>query len=366
MDFRSLFRPGILNTRPYEPGKPVSDVQRELGLSSIVKLASNENPEGPLPAVIAAVTAAAAGVNRYPDGSCFELTHALAGMLDVDPKALILGNGSNEILDMLIRALVTPGENVVYSTKSFVVYPLTTQIHFECGRPVEIGSNFRYDLPAMAAACDEKTKLLIVCNPNNPSGTYNTRDEFEALLDSVPRHVIVVVDEAYYEYVVAEDYPQTLPMLAEHPNLVLLRTFSKIHSLAGLRVGYGVGHPDLIGELHKTREPFNVNMLAQVAAIACIGEADAVAVRARHNREWLEELDSGLRELGLETVPSQTNFILVPCPGRAAELTRALLLLGVIVRPMRGFGFGDDAIRISVGLPDENRRCLAALKEILE
>lgn len=366
MDFRSLFRDGILNTRPYEPGKPVSEVQRELGLDSIVKLASNENPEGPLPSVVEAIGRAAAEVNRYPDGAAYYLIQALAGKLGVEPRSLILGNGSNEILDMLIRALVSPGENVVYSTKSFVVYPLTTQIHFECGRPVELAADYRYDLAAMADAVDEKTKLIIVCNPNNPTGTYNTAAEFAEMMRRVPERTVVVVDEAYYEYVVADDYPQALPMLADHPNLVVLRTFSKIHSLAGLRLGYGIGHPGLIGELQKTREPFNVNAVAQAAALACLEEDAAIAERARHNRIWLEELDAGLREMGLETVPSQTNFILVPCPGRAGELSGALLQKGVIVRPMRGFGFGDDAIRISVGLPEENRRCLAALKEILE
>ncbi len=366
MDFRTLFRPGILKTRPYQPGKPVSEVQRELGLESIVKLASNENPEGPLPAVVSAVVAAASGMNRYPDGSAYAVVHAIAEHLDVAPETIILGNGSNEIVDMMIRALVSPGENVVFSEKSFVVYPLTTTIHFECGKPVPLGADYKYDLQAMADAVDQRTKMMIVCNPNNPTGTYNTAAEFAALLDRVPGNVIVVVDEAYYEYVVADDYPQTLAMMAEHPNLVVLRTFSKIHSLAGLRVGYGIGHPELIGELHKTREPFNVNSLAQAAVLACLQDDGAVAERARNNRLWLEELDAGLKELGLDPVPSQTNFILVPCPGRAGALTQELLQRGVIVRPMGGFGFGDDAIRISVGLPEENRRCLKALKEILE
>ncbi|MCB1182935.1 histidinol-phosphate transaminase [bacterium] len=366
LDFQSLLRPGILRTRPYSPGKPIEEVQRELGLDSVVKLASNENPEGPLPAVLAAIADAAREINRYPDAACFRLTARLADHLGVDPAGLIFGNGSNEVIDMLIRALVSPGENVVYSEHSFIVYALTTQVHFECGVAVPLGADDRHDLPAMAAAVDERTKLVIVCNPNNPTGTYNTAAELRAFLAAVPDHVIVALDEAYYEYVTADDYPRTVPMLAAHPNLVILRTFSKIHSLAGLRVGYGVGHPDLVGELHKTREPFNVNMLSQAAAIACLDHWDEVAGRRDRNRAELDRMVAGLEALGLQTVPSQTNFVLVRGDVNAGELATRLLQMGVIVRPMHAFGLGDGAMRISIGLPDENTRCLAALEEILD
>ena len=365
MDFPSLFRPGILGTKPYSPGKPVEEVQRELGLSEVVKLASNENPEGPLPEVVEAICRAARGVNRYPDAACHCLTQKLAAHLAVAPGSLIFGNGSNEVIDILIRALVSPGENVVFSHHSFIVYALTTAVHFECGRPVPLGQGDKHDLPAMAAAVDGKTKLVIVCNPNNPTGTYNTASEFNAFLERIPPQVIVAVDEAYYEYVTAGDYPQTLALLPRQPNLVILRTFSKIHSLAGMRVGYGVGHPDLIGELHKTREPFNVNMLSQAAAIACLEHWDQVAGRAARNRQQLDWLSAELGALGLEVVPSQTNFVLVRCPGNAGKLTQELLHKGVIVRPMHAFGLGEGALRISVGLPQENRKCIAALKEIM-
>ncbi len=365
MDFSSLFRPGIRSTKPYTPGKPVAEVQRELGLDRVIKLASNENPEGPLPAVIDAVQKAALEINRYPDAACFNLTATLAGHLDVAPESLIFGNGSNEVIDMLIRALVSPGQNVVYSHHSFIVYALTTSVHFECGRPVPLTTDDKHDLQAMADMVDQETKLVIVCNPNNPTGTYNTAQEFDAFLDRIPENVIVGVDEAYYEYVTASDYPQTLPMMKKHPNLVLLRTFSKIHSLAGLRVGYGVGHPDLIGELQKTREPFNVNMLSQAAAIACIENWHEVEGRVRRNREQLDWMAAQLASLGLEVVPSQTNFILVRCDGDAGKLTNDLLQKGVIVRPMHAFGLGEGALRISIGLPEENQICLTALKEIL-
>ncbi len=365
MDFVSLFRPGIRAARRYVPGRPIEEVRRELGLQHVVKLASNENPEEPLPAVLEAIQHAARGVNRYPDGSSYYLSHALAAHLGVTPAHLILGNGSNEVVDVLIRALVSPGENVVYSQQSFIVYPLTTGVHFECGRGVSMGPDDRHDLPAMAAAVDERTKLIIVCNPNNPTGTYNTHAEFRALLETVPERVIVAVDEAYYEYVVAPDYPQTLPMLAEHPNLLILRTFSKIHSLAGLRLGYGIGHPGLIGELHKTREPFNVNSLAQAAALACLANLEVVESRRVRNRERLEWLAARLTDLGLEVLPSQTNFLFVRYSESLGELPQRLLQKGVIVRPMSSFGVAGGAMRVSVGLETENRRCVEALEEIL-
>ena len=366
MDFASLFRPGIRAARPYTPGKPIEEVQRELGLDSVIKLASNENPEGPLPVVLEAITAAVQDINRYPDATCHHLTRKLAAHLDVDRSRLLLGNGSNEVIDILIRALVSPGENVVYSEGSFIVYGLTTRAHFECGRTVPLRTDDTHDLVAMAGAVDAQTKLVIVCNPNNPTGTYNNSEEFRTFLAALPPQVVVAVDEAYYEYVVAEDYPQTLALLTDHPGLVVLRTFSKIHSLAGLRVGYAVGHPELIGELHKTREPFNVNLIAQAAGIACLEHWHEVAGRRDRNRAELERMSRAFAELGLEVVPSQTNFILVRCAGDAGQLTQDLLHKGVIVRPMTAWGLDARALRISVGLPEENTRCLLALKEILD
>jgi histidinol-phosphate aminotransferase len=365
VEFQSLFRPGILKTRPYVAGRPIEEVQRELGLDDVIKLASNENPEGPIPEVAEAIHAAVADVNRYPDSSCFTLTQALAKHLGVAPETLLLGNGSNEVVDMLIRALVSPGENVVFGHPSFIVYAIATGVHFESGRAVPLDAHDRHDLPAMAKAVDGRTKLVIVCNPNNPTGTYNDAASFAAFLAALPERVIVALDEAYYEYVTAPDYPQTVPMLAAHPNLVVLRTFSKIHSLAGLRLGYAVGHPELIGELQKTREPFNVNSLAQAGAVACLGHWDRIGERARANRERLEWLAGRLGALGLKVTPSQANFLLVRCPGKAGEITDALLKRGVIVRPMAAFGLGDGALRISVGTPAENARCVAALEEIV-
>ncbi|HOX26383.1 MAG TPA: histidinol-phosphate transaminase [Candidatus Krumholzibacteria bacterium] len=368
MDLKQLFRAGIREARPYVPGKPVEEVQRELGLADVIKLASNENPEGPLPEVVAALQRAALDVNRYPDGAAFALTRALADHLAVAPEAILLGNGSNEVIDMLVRALVSPGENFVYSEQSFLVYPIIGRVHFDTGRGVPIAPDWRHDLPAMAAAVDERTKLVIICNPNNPTGTYVGAQEFAEFLRRIPPRVIVAIDEAYYEYVTAADFPQTLPLLAQRPNLFVMRTFSKIHSLAGLRVGYGVGHPDLVGELQKTREPFNVNTLSQAGALACLEHWDAVAGRARRNREQLEWLAAELARLGLTVVPSQTNFLFCLAPGRRGqEIARSLLEAGVIVRPLDAFGLPDGAgaLRITVGLPAENRRCVAALARVL-
>ncbi len=365
LDFQALLRPGIIKTRAYVPGKPIEELQRELGLDSIVKLASNENPEGPLPAVLEAIRLAAAGINRYPDATCYNLTQRLAAHLDVAPESLIFGNGSNEVIDILIRALISPGENVVFSEHSFIVYALTTQVHFESGIAVPLGDGDRHDLVAMAAAVNDKTKLVIICNPNNPTGTHNSAAELDTFLAAIPDQVIVAMDEAYYEYVTAGDYPETLSMLAAHPNLVILRTFSKIHSLAGLRVGYGVGHPALISELHKTRAPFNVNLLSQAAAIACLDNWHEVEGRRDRNRGQLDWMIGQLHALGLETVPSQTNFVLVRGEVNAGQVAADLLQRGVIVRPMHAFGLGDGAMRISIGLPEENERCIAAMKEIL-
>ena len=365
LDFQALLRPGIIKTRPYSPGKPIAEVQRELGLDSIVKLASNENPEGPLPVVLEAINQAAKDINRYPDAACFDLTQRLAKHLDTTPDSLIFGNGSNEVIDILIRALISPGENVVFSEHSFIVYALATQVHFESGIAVPLTSDDRHDLPAMAATVNDQTKLVIICNPNNPTGTYNTAAELKTFLAAVPAQVIVAMDEAYFEYVTADDYPDTMALLKSHPNLVILRTFSKIHSLAGLRVGYGVGHPGLINELQKTREPFNVNMLSQAAAIACLDNWHEVAGRRDRNRAQLDWVVAELQALGLKTVPSETNFVLVRGEANAGQLTADLLQKGVIVRPMHAFGLGDGALRISIGLPAENKRCLTALKEIL-
>jgi histidinol-phosphate aminotransferase len=365
-DFKSLFRPGILSVNPYSPGRPIEEVQRELGLADIIKLASNEDPQGPHPDVIKAITLAAQDINRYPDGSCYKLTQKLAQHLGVDPSMILLGNGSNELLNMIVRGLISPGENMVFAHPSFVVYHLAAAIHFECGRAIPLDNDDRHDLEAMANAVDEKTKLLMICNPNNPTGTYNTQQEVENLLQSIPSRVIVVLDEAYFEYAFADDYPNGLLLLKKYPNLVVARTFSKIHALAGLRVGYAVGHQDLIKQLQKTREPFNVNTLAQSAALASLNLPHVVEERCKRNRTngiWLQEQ---LTRLGFDVVPSQANFLFIRHKMPAGEMCEKLLKMGIIIRPMNSFGLGDGALRITIGLAQENQKCIEALESILE
>ncbi|MBF0447098.1 MAG: histidinol-phosphate transaminase [Magnetococcales bacterium] len=362
-DFSFLFRPGILSIRPYSPGKPIEEVQRELGLSDIIKLASNEDPEGPHPAVVQAIQQAALEINRYPDGSGYHLTKKLAGQLGCESESILLGNGSNELLNMVVRALISPGENMVFARPSFIVYDLAAEMNFECGRAISLNDQDRHDLQAMADAVDGNTKLMMICNPNNPTGTYNTKQEIVRLLDQLPNRVIVLLDEAYFEYAFAEDYPDGLKLLADYPNLLIARTFSKIHALAGLRIGYLVGHPNLIKQLQKTREPFNVNSLAQAAASAALDLPDLVRKRRQRNREqgiWMAEQ---LTNLGFTVVPSQTNFIFARHTTNAGEIFDRLLKAGVIIRPMSAFGLGQGAVRITIGLPEENRRCLSALQE---
>jgi histidinol-phosphate aminotransferase len=268
------------------------------------------------------------------------------------------------VLDLLARVFVGPGDEVIFSEYAFLVYPLVSRAVGGVA-VVTPAMDWGHDLEAMSEAVSDRTRLIFIANPNNPTGTYVSGSDLEKFLGDVPDHVVVVIDEAYFEYVTADDYPQTRELLAEHPNLVILRTFSKIHSLAGLRVGYGIGHPGLIGELHKTREPFNVNMLSQAAAIACLDNWHEVSGRRDRNRAQLDWVINELEALGLETVPSQTNFVLVRGQVNAGQLTADLLQKGVIVRPMHAFGLGDGAMRISIGLPEENQRCITALKEIL-
>ncbi|MBF0193419.1 MAG: histidinol-phosphate transaminase [Magnetococcales bacterium] len=364
-DFKSLFRPGILSVNPYSPGRPIEEVQRELGLADIIKLASNEDPQGPHQGVVNAITKAAQDINRYPDGSCYLLTQKLAEHLNVDPSTILLGNGSNELLNMIVRGLISPGENMVFARPSFVVYDLAAAVHFECGRAIPLDKNDKHDLVAMAKAVDAKTKLLMICNPNNPTGTYNSQQEVEALLQSIPSRVIVVLDEAYFEYAFADDYPNGISLLQKYPNLVVTRTFSKIYALAGLRVGYAVGHPELITQLQKTREPFNVNTLAQSAAITALSLPHVVKERCMRNKQqgiWLQEQ---LIRLGFEVVPSQANFLFVRHKMPAGLMCDKLLKMGVIIRPMNSFGLGDGALRITIGLAHENQKCVLALESIL-
>jgi len=365
MDFQKLVRKEILEVRPYLPGKPIEELQRERGLTEVIKLASNENPHPPSPAVIEILERGIRELNRYPDDSAFYLHRALAEHLAVPEDRIFIGNGSVEIIYILAELFVNPGENVVFATPSFVVYPIVSQLSPGEGKPVPTDAEFRHDLAAMRAAVDERTKLVFICNPNNPTGTYNSAEELNAFLRDLPAHVLVVIDEAYYEYVSAADYPQTLGWQERYPNLIVLRTFSKIHSLAGLRVGYAVAHPELVALLERGRMPFNVNSLSQIAATTALGEKERVRHIRSENDIGRAYISKKLGRLGCRVLPSQTNFVMAFLPLAATEAYERLLDKGVIVRPMGSFGTDMNAVRISVGLEAENHRLVHAVQDLL-
>jgi histidinol-phosphate aminotransferase len=354
----------VAKLAPYVPGKPIEDVARELHLdaSTIVKLASNENPRGPSPKVLAAIAAAAAEVTRYPDGYGYHLKDALAKRLNVVPPQLVLGNGSNDILELATMAYLKPGEAAVYSQHAFAVYPLAT--HARGGTGIEVpAKDLGHDLPAMRAAITAKTRIVFVANPNNPTGTWIPPHELFAFIDSVPRGVLVVLDEAYNEYLEPKDRADSIGWLAKFPHLAISRSFSKAYGLAALRIGYGVMAAEVADMFNRVRQPFNVNSLAQAAAIAALDDQAYVEESRLLNREGLAQLYRGLDALKVGYVPSHGNFVLAKV-GDAARINNALLHKGVIVRPVASYGL-PEWLRISVGLPAENERFLAALREAL-
>ena len=359
-------RAAIRGLAPYQPGMPVEVLERELGISGAIKLASNENPRGPGPAVQAAIARAATELTRYPDGNGFLLKQALAERLGVRPEQLTLGNGSNDVLELLARVFVEPGSTGVVDAHSFVVYPLG--ITGAGGDVVRVPSRaYGHDLDAMAAAIDDRTRIVFVANPNNPTGTRVDRAELTAFLDRVPPHIVVVLDEAYREYIDADDHPDGLELLPRYPNLVVTRTFSKIHGLAALRIGYAVCAPEIADLLNRLRQPFNVNALALAAASAALEDDDYVTESRRSNDEGLAFLRAACDARQLAYIPSWGNFLTIDIASRGAEAGRvhdALLREGVIVRPVANYGL-TDFLRVSVGLPEENARFVEALDRVL-
>ena len=349
-----LFRPAVAELRPYQPGKPVEDVQRELGLERIVKLASNEGPFPPFPAALEAMERAALELNRYPDGGAYRLHDALAARHGVAFEEVCAGAGADGCLDMLSQATLDPGDQIACCWPSFPSYLIYAQKQGAEAVTVPLRDN-RYDLDGLLAAIGPRTKLVYVCHPNNPTGTMNTRDELDRFFEQVPEHVLVVVDQAYFEYIDRPDYPDAVEAYFKAGRRVaVLRTFSKIYGLAGLRVGYAVAPRDVCAAMAKTRRPFDVTSPAQAAALASIGDADEIAGRRALNAEGLVRLAGTLREHGLEPAPGAVgNFLYVEIGADAARLYDALLHEGVIVRPLAGFG-APTAIRVSVGTPAEN------------
>jgi histidinol-phosphate aminotransferase len=355
----------VLSKLPvYQPGRPIDEVARELGLESgnIIKLASNENPLGPSRLALAALRKALAQLNLYPDGNSFYLKQKLAAKLAVTPENLILGSGSNEVIELLGHALLSPEAEVVVSEYCFAVYPIVTAL-FGARLVVVPSKDYGHDLAAMRAAVNDRTRIIFVANPNNPTGTAVSREELQRFVESVPPQVVLALDEAYIEFL-----PEPLDLLPEirlgqRSNLVLMRTFSKIYGLAGLRLGYGIGHPELIGALEKIRQPFNINAAAQAAALAALNDSAHVEKTRNLNTRGLKLYARTFRKLGLPFVRSSGNFILVRV-GDGHRVFTELQKRGVIVRPMGGYSL-PEWIRISVGTPKENARCLEALQTVL-
>ncbi len=353
----------IESLTPYPPGKPIEELERELGITGSIKLASNENPLGPSKKAVAAALNALKNLHRYPDGSGYYLKKKLSTRLDVTADMIIPGNGSNEIIELLVRTFLKPGDETVMADPSFAVYPLVTKAAGGAARLVPLDKGFRHDLPAMAKAITDKTRIVFIANPNNPTGTMVTKDEFARFMKDVPAWVIVCVDEAYAEFVKRADFPQTIEYVKQGRPVVVLRTFSKIYGLAGLRCGYGVCAPEIINYMDRVRQPFNVNSVAQAAALAALDDEDHLLATVENNKNGLEFLFKELKTFGFEVMPTEANFFLIKA-GDGTAVYNGLLKKGVIVRPMASYGL-PEYIRVTVGLPEENRRFIKAFKEII-
>ncbi len=359
MKLEFLLKPSVRTQPIYEPGKPIEYVARDLGLdpSKITKLASNENPWGPSPQAVAAAKRAIDRGEVYPDGGCYTLRHALAEKWSLTADQFIVGNGSNEIIELLGHAFLAPGDEVVMATPAFAVYKLVTLLFG--ANPIEVPlTQWRHDLNQISKAITRRTKLVFVCSPNNPTGTANTEAELLDFARNLPDHVVAVFDEAYAEYL--ENAPDLRPLLVENRKVICLRTFSKVYGLAALRVGYGYSSPEMCAALNRVRQPFNVNAIAQFAAIAALNDDEFRKMTIRENAHGLKQLEENLLSLGLRFVPSVANFMLVQV-GDSAKAFESLQSQGVIVRPMKSYGL-DEWIRVTVGSSDQNLRFLNSLK----
>lgn len=362
-DFMALATPGVQGLHPYEAGKPVEELERELGIHDIIKLASNENPLGPSEKAVAAAQQALIETTRYPDSNGFRLKAALHRYYGLAPNQLTLGNGSNDVLELIARAFLKPGDEVIFSEFAFAVYPIVTQA-CSARAVVTPARNYGHNLQAMADAITEHTRLIFIANPNNPTGTALMRDELTAFLASVPEQIVVVLDEAYTEYVEDSEFPDGLELLPHFPNLIVTRTFSKAWGLAGLRVGFAAANEAITDLLNRVRQPFNVSIVALAAAEAVLDDADYLARSVALNHAGMEQLEQGLKQLGVGYIPSFGNFVTADMARPAQPLFQALLREGVIVRPLGGYQMPQH-LRISVGLPEENERFLRALKQVL-
>lgn len=368
-NYLSLAQPGVQGLKPYEPGKPIETLERELGIRNSIKLASNENPLGPSPKGIIALQSAVHGLSLYPDGAGHALKSAIARRVGCEPSAVTLGNGSSEILELVARAFLGPGLELIFSEHAFAVYALVGQasgatLRAAGAHPGDHMQPYGHCLENFAGLITASTRVIFIANPNNPTGSWLNASELHRFIASVPAHVIVVIDEAYCEYVEEAEYPDSTRWLREFPNLVVTRTFSKIHGLAGLRLGYGISGLEVAGILNRVRQPFNTNSLAQCAGLAALNDGEHVARSREVNSEGLRQLIQGFMAQNLPYIPSVGNFLCVDVGRDAAPVYHALLKLGVIVRPIANYGFPNH-LRISIGTHDQNMRALSALHTVL-
>jgi len=354
-------KPWVQKLDPYVPGKPLEELERELGIQNVVKLASNENPLGPSPRAIEAIWSAAEGVHRYPDGASFRLRQALATRLSVGAEQLVFGTGSSEMLELLAKCFLGPSDEVVYAWPSFAMYPVVTQGMGATSVRVPLDAELVHDLRAMREAVTSRTRLVIVCNPNNPTGTSVGAADFDRFVASLPDNVVLAIDEAYGEYARRPDFPDGLAWVRRRAGTCVLRTFSKIYGLAGLRVGYAVADRELAGYLQRARHPFNVNLVAEAGALAALDDHEHVERSRSTNAAGFELLTRELARLGLRSWPTDANFLLAEAP---AGIYERLLREGVIVRPLAGFGLPNH-IRITIGTAEENERLVKALERLL-
>ena len=355
--------PGLASLQPYVPGKPLSELERELGISGSIKLASNENPLGPSPLVRAALEAQIDDLSRYPDGGAHELRCALAARHNVDPAWVTVGNGSNDVLDMIARAFLWAGRESLFSQYAFAVYPICSMA---VGATLRVAQavDYGHDLGALRTMVTDQTGVVWIANPNNPTGTRLGKTALLEFVESLPPQLIVVIDEAYFDYVHDDEFPDASQWLDDFPNLIVTRTFSKAYGLASLRVGYGLTHPDIADLLNRVRQPFNVDSFAQAAALAALHDRDHLRRSVEINDQGMRQLVTGIERLGLEYIPSAGNFLTIDLGRDAGPVDQALQRLGVITRPVANYGLPNH-LRVSIGLEEENERFLGALEQIL-
>jgi histidinol-phosphate aminotransferase len=351
----------IKNLIPYEPGKPIEELERELGIKNSIKLASNENPIGPSKKALKAIEKSLLDLHRYPDGSGFYLKRAIAEFFNVKTSEIIIGNGSNEIIELAVRTFLNPGDEVIIAAQSFIVYQIVTQ-SANCNKIIVPLKNFTHDLDSMLKSVTEKTRMIFISNPNNPTGTAVGKKDVDRFIENLRDNIIVVFDEAYYEYVERGDFPDTIKYVREGKNVIVLRTFSKIYGLAGLRIGYGFTKGELVDFMNRVRQPFNVNSLAQIGAIAALKDIKHLEKSREINRKGKEYLYREFERLGIEYVPTDANFILLKVRN-GREVYNRLLRKGVIVRAVDCYKL-PDYIRVTIGLPQENKRLIEALREV--